>query len=300
MSRGNTEARCDPVVQHAEVQDRRAMHLLRAGVRQDGYICRAGGIGGQGEFASRLWNLIASGRSAQAEVVRAFSLVGVGYWNSVRLGMLTARRNVAKAERAREDRYFVRYFQHTTATADSEVVRLDRLEEVACGSMSPMLRVIINGNWSNLSTELHSHLTSEASTPKAVSVSKLAHSIKGLAGIETDKGWVMWSDKPLLFKNNMSYAVGTDAARGAGRQRSIRHTTMLLHALGDFALDADSPDNMSILVDELMQTHAEVEAEPPTQSAEHGNSGEAAAEPAAHLTTANANASAAAAAEPAA
>ena len=139
------------------------MHLLRAGVRQDGHISRVGGIEGQGEFANRLWNLIASDRIAKAEVVRAFSLVGVGYWNSVRLGMLTARRNVEKAERAREDLCFVRYFEHTTATADSEVVRLDQLEEVACGSMSLMLRVIINGNCSNLSTELRSHLTSEAS-----------------------------------------------------------------------------------------------------------------------------------------
>ena len=68
---------------------------------------------------------------------------------------------------------------------------------------------------------------------------------------------------------------------------------MLLHAIDDFALDADSLDNMSREVDELMeQMRAEAEAEPPTQSAAAGNSGEAAAEPAADLTTANANASA--------
>ena len=156
--------------------------------------------------------------------------------------------------------------------------------------MGPMLRNIINGNWSNLSAELRSHL-------KDRGVSKLAHSIKGLQVKETEKGWVMWSDEPLSFETNTPYAAGTDAAWGAGRQSSIGHTTMLLHAIDDFALDADSLDNMSREVAELMeQMRAEAEAEPPTQSAAAGNSGEAAAEHAADLTTANANASAATAA----
>ena len=149
------------------------------------------GLGGQGESANRLRNLVASGRSAEAEVMRVFSLVGMGYWNSVRLGTLTAQRNVANAERARDDCCLVCFFEHTTATANSEIVRLDRLEEVACGSMGPMLRDIINGNWSNLSAELRSHL-------KDRGVSKLAHSIKGLQGNETEKGWVFWSDEPVV------------------------------------------------------------------------------------------------------
>ena len=37
------------------------------------------GLGGQCEFANRLRNLVASGRSAEVEVVRVFSLVGMEY-----------------------------------------------------------------------------------------------------------------------------------------------------------------------------------------------------------------------------
>ena len=117
----------------------------------------------------------------------------------MRLGALTARRNVANAERAHDDCCLVRFFEHTTATANSEMVRLDRLEKVACGSMGPMLRDIINGNWSNLSAELRSHLDDRG-------VSKLAHGIQGLQVKETDKGWVMWSDEPLSFETNTPYA----------------------------------------------------------------------------------------------
>ena len=63
---------------------------------------------------------------------------------------MTARRNIANAERSRAHCCLVRYLEHTTATADSEVVRLDRLEEVACDFMGPMLRDIIDGNWCRL------------------------------------------------------------------------------------------------------------------------------------------------------
>ena len=107
----------------------------------------------------------------------------------------------------------------------------------------------------------------------------------------------MWSEEPLSFETNTPYAAGTDAAWSARRQNSIGHTTILLHAIGDFAFDADSLDNMSRTIYEMMeQLRAEVEAEPPMQAAAHGNNGEAAAEPTANLTTANANACAAAAA----
>ena len=253
-------------ITNVQVQDRCAVHLLQAGVRRGGYGHQQHWR--QQRARGRASLPIARGISSppavsvEAEVVRMFSLVGMGYWNSVRLGTLTVQRNVANAERARDDRCLMRLFEHLTATADGEVVRLERLEEVACGSMGPMLRGIINGNWSNLSAALRSHL-------KDRGVSKLAHSIKRLQVKKTEKGWVMWSDEPLSFETNTPYAAGSDAAWGAGKQSSIGHTTMLLHAIDDFALDADSLDSMSREVDELTE-QMRAEAGPPTQSAAAG------------------------------
>ena len=102
----------------------------------------------------------------------------------------------------------------------------------------------------------------------------------------------MWSDEPLSFETNTPYTAGTGAVWDAGRQSSIGHTTMLLHQIGDFAL-VDTMNDVSRDIDALMERlraegDAATEAEPPTQSVTHGNSGEAAAEPAADLTAADA------------
>ena len=196
-----------------------------AGADAEAFTKLRGRSGGVGRFAQRVRHMLSSSRICVEEFFRILGMCGAGSFDSRRMLSQSSEVSAAALQRIVGERGVSRLLRSTTDTFAPRIVPWGEFPSIELGSLGPLFRDILNGDWDALSKE-----NQQLVDITGVKENFERHSLSSLKLTHDQKtgSWLIRATAPFRLSIIAGYVAAVDGSWGAGKESNIGQVGTIL------------------------------------------------------------------------